>query len=466
MKRIPITILLGTLLTFAWSSCITRKYKNPDYATEKLFRDTLISDSSTLASLHWDQLFTDTILQQLIREGLGNNLDLKIAMQRMAETHAAYKQSKAAFLPSLTAGIGVTRAKASQAALNLPAGLGINLGTTVYQASLASSWEADIWGKLSSSKKSAFARLLESEAAKNAVQTQLIASIASGYYSLLALDKQLLITEQTVKSRTEEAAIMKDLKESAIVNGAAVVQSEANRYSAEVSLPDLRQRIRETENQLSILLARPAGAIKRSLLDRQEILSNLQTGLPIQLLQNRPDVRQAEYAFRASFENTNIARSYFYPALTITAQGGLSTLKLTDFFNGSAFYNFVGGLTQPLFSQGTNKARLKSAAALQEQQRYRYQATLLQAGEEVSNYLYAYRAAKEKENIRSKQLVALEQSVTFTKDLLRYSSSTNYTDVLTSEQSLLAAQLSSVNDRLQQLQSVVGLYQALGGGWQ
>jgi outer membrane protein TolC len=293
----------------------------------------------------------------------------------------------------------------------------------------------------------------------------LIASIANAYYFLLALDKQLQITQQTVSSRTTEAATMKELKEAAVVNGAAVVQSEANQYAAEVSVPDLKQTIRETENALSILLGRTPGDVTRSTLDEQVITSNLQTGVPTQLLHNRPDIQQAEFAFRATFENTNLARTYFYPALTITADGGLSTLKLTDFFNGSVFFNLIGGLTQPIFNGGVNKARLKTAQAIQMEALYNYQNALLRAGQEVSDNLYAYQAAKEKEGIRAKQLVALAKSVEFTKDLLRYSSATNYTDVLTSEQSLLAAQLGSVNDRLQQLQSIVNLYRALGGGW-
>jgi multidrug efflux system outer membrane protein len=465
MKTIHKYLLTACILVIAVTSCITKKYQKPAAETTKLYREITTTDTATLADVPWQNLFADTILQGLIREGLNNNLEVKIAIQRLAAAQASFNQSKAAFLPTLSAGTTVNPSRASRASLNLPPGAGIKLGTTIYQAQFSSSWEADIWGKLSSARRSAFASLLETEAAKRAIQTQLIASIANTYYYLLALDKQLQITEQTVSSRTVEAATMKELKEAAVVNGAAVVQSEANQYAAEVSVPDLKETIRETENSLSILLGRAPENIKRSTIDEQVITSDLQTGVPAQLLHNRPDIQQAEFAFRASFENTNLARTYFYPALTITAEGGLSTLKLTDFFNGSVFYNLIGGLTQPIFSGGVNKARLKTAQEQQMEALYNYQNSLLKAGQEVSDDLYSYQAAKEKEAIRAKQLVALVQSVEFTKDLLRYSSATNYTDVLTSEQSLLAAQLSSVNDRLQQLQSVVNLYQALGGGW-
>jgi len=297
------------------------------------------------------------------------------------------------------------------------------------------------------------------------IQTQLIADIANGYYNLLALDQELAITKQTLEIRIKDVETVKVLKEGAVVNGAAVVQSEANRYAAQVTIPDLNQSIREQENALSILLARTPGTVKRGMLNEQKPAANMQIGVPSQLLQNRPDVQQAEFAFRAAFENTNLARTYFYPQLTITGQGGLSSLQLKDFFDNSIFYNFIGGLTQPIFNKGQNKARLRTAQAQQAEAYFAFQKSLLDAGQEVTNSLYAYQNAVEKQSSRAQQIQALEKSVDYTKELLRYSSATNYTDVLTSEQGLLAAQLSGVNDRLQELQAIVNLYRALGGGW-
>ena len=183
------------------------------------------------------------------------------------------------------------------------------------------------------------------------------------------------------------------------------------------------------------------------------------------MLQNRPDVQAAEFAFRAAFENKNVAKAFFYPALTLTANGGLSSLSLKNFFDNSVFYNLIGGITQPIFNKGQNKARLKTAEAQQQIAFYSFQQTLLTGGQEVSDALYAYQTAAEKESTRAKQIASLTKAVDFTKELLRYSSATNYTDVLTSEQSLLTAQLNGINDRLQKLQSVVNLYRALGGGW-
>lgn len=458
-----IILALGGLLILAACN-VSKPYTQPPVPTANLYRDSSAVDSATIANLPWKSLFADTVLQGLIQEGINNNLDLKTAVQRIVEAEATFQQSKAAYLPTLDATIQANKTKSSQAALNFPAGIGINLNTTTYQALLSASWELNIWGQLGSLKREALANFLQSEASRRAVQTQLIADIANSYYNLLALDQQLAITQQTATNRADDVETMKALKEGAVVTGAAVVQSEANRYAAEVSIPDIKQSIRENENALSILLARVPGEIKRSTLVEQTPISNIQVGVPVQLLRNRPDVQAAEYSFRVAFENTNVAHSYFYPSFSITAQGGLSTLKLKDFFDHSIFYNLIGGLTQPILSQGANKARYKIAKAQQEEAMYAFQQSLLNAGQEVSNTLYSYQNALSKQDTRKKQLDALTKSVDFTKELLRYSSTTNYTDVLTSEQSLLAAQLSSINDRLQQLTSIVNLYRALGGG--
>lgn len=449
-----------------FSACsVTKTYKNPDVKTDALYRDQTATDSLTLADMPWQSLFADEKLKALIQRGLDQNNNLKNAIQNILQAQATLRQAKLAYLPTLSANLQATHSKSSLAALNFPAGININTLTTTYQMGLSTSWEADIWGKLSSSKRAAMASYLGTDAAKKAVQTQLIADIANNYFTLLSLDKQLAITQETLKSRISSVETMKALKEGAVVTGAAVVQSEASRYATEVTIPDLKQSIRETENAISILLAQAPGPIDRNSIDTEVTPASLSTGMPSQLLHNRPDVQQAEFAFRSSFENTNLARTYFYPSLTLTASGGLSTLELKNFFDHSIFYSIVGGLTQPIFNQGLNKARLTTAQSKQVQALNTFQQTLLVAGQEVSNSLYAYQSAVDKQDSRAKQIAALTKSVDYTRELLRFSSATNYTDVLTSEQSLLAAQLSGVNDQLQKLQAVVNLYRALGGGW-
>ncbi len=463
-QNFKISILSVGVLLLGLAGCVTQQYKQPgELKTANLYRDVTNSDTVTIADLPATTLFTDAKLQALLVEGIAQNLDLKSALERMKMAEANLGLSKTAFLPSLNLDLSAAKNKQSQSASNFPAGT--NLNSELYKAQLSTAWEIDIWGKLGSAKRSALASYLQTDAAKRAIQTQLISNIATNYYTLLALDKQLKVTQQTLEIRIKSVETVKALKEAGILTGAAVVQSEANRYAAEVTVPDLKRSIRETENALGILLARTSGAIDRGNLDEQQEYQNLQVGVSTQLLKNRPDVQQAELAFRVAFENTNMAKTYFYPSLTITANGGLSALKLQNLFDNSIFYNLVGGLTQPIFNKGLNKARLTSAKAAQQESFYVFQKSLLIAGTEVSNSLYAYQTAIEKESARAKQIAALEKAVDYTKELLKYSSATNYTDVLTSEQSLLTAELNSVNDKLQKLQAVVNLYRALGGGW-
>ncbi|MEO6177572.1 MAG: efflux transporter outer membrane subunit [Flavobacterium circumlabens] len=456
-------VLAAALLT---ACSVTKKYERPaSVSTEKLFRDEVSADTTTLTAMPWQSVFKDAKLNALIQKGLDQNLNLKNAIENIIQAQATLRQSKLAYYPTLNLDANVTRTKQSEAGLNFPAGININTLTTTYKLALSTSWEADIWGKLSSSKRAALSSYLATDAAKQAVQTQLISDIANNYFLLLSLDKQLEITQKTLESRIKNVETIKSLKEGAIVTGAAVVQSEANRYAAEVLIPDLKQSIRETENALNILMGQAPGTIERGILEDQVIPENIKVGVSSQLLQNRPDVRQAEFNFRTAFESTNLARTYFYPSLTLTASGGFSNLEIKDFFSNSIFYSLIGGLTQPLFNQSLNKARLTTAQSKQLQALNNFQQSLLVAGQEVSNSLYAYQMAVEKQDSRAKQIESLEKAVDYTQQLLEYSSATNYTDVLTSEQNLLSAQLSGVNDNLQKLQALVNLYRALGGGW-
>ena len=500
----------------AASSCgILHPYGRPEAPTTGLYRDAATTDTTTLANRPWQQLFTDPLLQKLITEGLANNRNLQVADARIAQAQALLAQSRAAFLPSLngratttlsrtggsfvgtstggsstttgtTTGGGTTPGGGTTTpggGTTTPGGgtttPGTTTGTTTtdqstivtggaahqYLLGLSSSWEADVWGKLRSTKRSYAASVLQSEAYRRVVQTQLIADIADNYYSLLALDAQLEITRQTVQNRIKDVEVMKLLLEGDVVTGAAVVQSEAQRYAAEVTIPDLQRSTREAENLLATLLGRPPGPIERGTLAGQDAPPALLTGVPGQLLRNRPDVQQAEYAFEATFEQTNAARTYFYPSFTVTANGGLTSTTLEKLFSPTAvFASLVGGLAQPVFNQGINRLRLARSQALQQEYLYTYQQTMFTAGQEVSNALFSYQSATEKAQIRARQLDALNKAVDYTQELLR-AGFANYTEVLTSQQALLQAQLNGVNDQLQQRQAVTDLYHALGGGW-
>ncbi|WP_372744692.1 efflux transporter outer membrane subunit [Lutibacter sp.] len=460
-------IIQIAVLVFVLNSCgvVNKKYVTPDIEHAESYRDTIIQDTTTIANLPWKALISDSILQNLIEEGLQNNLDLKVAIENINQAKASLTEARLQFLPSLEGSAQITRSRSSETTSNLGSESSINVNTTSYLGQLSSSWELDVWGKLQSNKRSVLASFLKTEAATRAVQTQLISDIAESYYNLLALDAQLAITKVTLENRKKDQETMKLLKNSAIVDGAAVVQSTASRYEIETTIPDIELSILEAENALSILLGRTTGTIERGSIEEQVSYTDLNIGIPAALLKNRPDIQEAELAFRSAFENVNMAKSYFYPSLTITANTGISSLSLKDFFDNSVFYNLIGGLTQPIFKNGENKARLKINQSLQQQAFYNYKLAWLSAGGEISNALFSYQKAKEKQVSRTHQISALEKSVEFTQALLEYTSTTNYTDVLTSQNNLLSAQLNSVSDKQQELQAVIKLYRALGGGW-
>lgn len=454
-----IILIVGIAAIIA--SCSTpRHYQRGMVSTDKLFGDTVITDTTTLGNLQWRGLFTESRLQKLIQEGLDNNPDLQLAIQKVAEAEAYLSQSRAALLPSLSAnGKGTYIRNPKSIYPNGPREV------NTYQLSADASWEIDVWGKLRSSKRASYANLLASDAGKKAVQTRLISNIATAYYTLTGLDAKLAITRQTVKNNIDLVETFKVLKESGKVTGAAVVQTEAARYAAEVTIPDLEQQIREAENALCLLLGRTPGPIDRGKIEEQTLSPILKTGVPAQLLDNRPDVMQAEFAVMSAFEMTNNARAYFYPALTLTATTGFAAADLNKVLDPTSFAaNVIGGLAQPLFNKRINSTRLKVTKAQQEEALISFRNTLLKAGQEVHNTLGSYESSVQKMALRKQQLDALIKSVDYTKELLNYGSAT-YTEVLNAQTSLLSAQLNSVNDQLQQLNALVTLYRALGGGW-
>lgn len=461
-----------SVLVIAITGCglVTKKYEDVSLADEQqtsLYRDHQAEDSTTIADIPWQDFFSDENLKDLIREGLEKNYDLQNAILQIGTAENTLRQNKLAFLPSLDFAPSVTYTKTSRNSLNLPANININLQTVNVSLGFSTNWEIEIWGKLSAAKRSAQAGWMRSVASQNAVRTSLVATIADAYYTLLALDKQLEITEETIAIREKTVVAMKALLEAGSVTGADVVQAESNLYAAQVSVPELKRSIRELENTLCVLIARPPQSIQRGAFDQQQMNVELKTGVPAQLLAGRPDVQAAELSFRQAFELTNVAKASFYPSLRLTAgSGGISALTTRTLLDPSSiFVNLVGGLTQPIFQRGELKANHRNAKIAQQEAWNTFEKTILIAGQEVTDALYAYDMAKEKQDIRERQVEALEKAVEFRMALLEYSSNTNYTDVLTSEQSLIAAQLAAVNDKLEEYKAVIALYRSLGGGW-
>lgn len=457
-------IILAVVAGFFYSCKVTDTYKSPDIEQSRqdnLFRQKTNNDSTSVANIAWNQIFTDDKLQNIINKTIQNNLDLKVAIARIQEADAVFKQSKLQNLPSLDGIASIKETKNSAAA---QANTFVMPDLMNYQLGISTGWEVDVWGRIKSLKRSAYAGFLQTDAAKRAIQTQMVAQAATLYYQLISLDKQLEITKQTIELRKKDVESVQLLMDAAYLTGADVEQSKANLYSAQLSVPDLELQIQQAENSLNILMNDNPQKIERNSIDSQVIYSDLKTGVPASLLKNRPDVQAAELSFRQAFENKNMAMAQVYPTISITGTLGLSTRLLENFFTNSLFYTLGGTVTQNIFQMGNRKAQVKIMEARKMQAYYTFEKTLLTAGSEVSNSLLSYQKAKEKEMTRKLQIQSLEKAVEFNKELLTYSSNVNYVNVLTSEQSLLAAKLAGVNDKLQQLQAVTEFYRALGGG--
>lgn len=458
------------VIVFTGCGLVTKKYEEVELSEnqqKELYRDYEATDSTTIADIQWQDFFADEKLKTLISDALANNYDLQNAILQIGVAENTLKQSKLAFLPSLDFSPSVTYNKTSRNSLNLPSNININLQTVNVSLGFSTNWEIEIWGKLSAAKRSAQASWMKSVASQNAVKTALVATVADLYYTLLSLDKQLQITKETILVREKTVEAMQALMDAGSVTGADVVQAESNLYAAQLLVPELTQTIRELENSLCVLTAKPLQSIERGTMDGQQMNVDLKLGVPAQLLANRPDIQAAELSFRQAFELTNVAKASFYPTLRLTSgSGGISALTTKTLLDpASIFVNIVAGLTQPIFQRGQLKANHRNAKITQQQAWNDFQNTILKAGQEVTDALFSYQTAKEKQLIREKQIESLEKAVEFRMELLEYTSTTNYTDVLTSEQGLIAAQLASVNDQLQEYKAVIELYRSLGGGW-
>lgn len=442
------------------SSChIYKQYDRPEVDAQGLYRDpvsvndTLVSDTNNMANLPWDQVFTDPQLQALIHMGLERNTDLQTALLQVKAAQASLMTSRLSYLPSLTLAPqgGVSSFDKAR-------------GNWTWSLPVAASWEIDLFGKILNTKRAAKAALMQSEAYQQAVQTQVVAAIANYYYMLLMLDKQLEITEQTSVLWAQNVETMKAMKEAGMVNEAGVVQSQANYHAVMASISDLKDQVRQTENSLSLLLRQASQKIERGKLEEQKLPAVLNTGVPVQLLSNRPDVKAAEMALAGTYYNANEARAAFYPSISISGTLGWTNQAGSMILNpGKMIASAIGSLTQPLFYRGANIARLKIAKAQQQEATLSFEQSILNAGADVSDALSLYETANQKLVQQMQQINSLEKSVEYTQELLTLGTST-YLEVLTAQQSLLSAQLSGISDQFQRMQAVVNLYHALGGG--
>jgi len=432
---------------------IYKPYSRPEVATDGLYGAAETADTATLGNMSWQEVFTDPKLQGLIETALENNTDLQAAQWRVKEAEATLTSARLAYLPSFNF--------APQGNIssfdNSPA-------TKTYTIPVAASWQIDIFNGLTNAKRKSKALYNQSREYEQAVKTQLIAGTANLYYTLLMLDSQMEITRQTADKWRQIVETMRAMKEAGMANESAVAQYEGTYYSIEASVHTLHDNLVQAENSLCALLGEAPHAIARGSLDAQRTPDRLTVGVPLQMLTNRPDIKAAEYSLMQAYYATAEARSALYPSITLSGTAGWTNNAGAMIVNpGKLLLNAAGSLVQPIFNAGAARARVKIMKAQQEEARLSFQQALLNAGVEVNNALTQCQSARAKVALRNSQVEALERAVESTELLMQHGSTT-YLEVLTAQQTLLSAQLSQISDRYEELQGVINLYQALGGG--
>lgn len=433
------------------------------------------ADSANTAQIKWRSFFTDPNLVTLIDTALKNNQDLNVALQDIEVARNEIKARKGDLLPSIgynaSAGIDkvgrYTSQGAGDASTDITPGNEVPEALKNFSLGLQANWEIDIWKKLRNAKKAAYTRYLSSVEGKNFVVTNLVAEVANSYYELLALDNQLQIINQTIKLQSDALALMKVQKRAMRVTELAVRKFEAEVLGSQSLAYDVKQQITENENKINFLLGRYPQPIVRSSTKFTDLVpEQIKVGIPSQLLANRPDIRQAELDLMATKLDVKVARAQFYPSLGITAGIGYEAYKTSLLFRTpeSLMYSVLGEITGPLLNQNAIRAAYLTANAKQLQAAFNYQRTILNGFIEVANQVSNIDNLQKNYDLKSKQVLALNQSIEISNYLFK-ATRADYFEVLMTQRDALQGQLDLIDTKKQQLNAVVNIYRALGGGW-
>lgn len=450
------SFIILALVALTFSSCgLYTKYKRPvDINTMGLYGNAESGDSVSLGTTPWKEFFTDPTLQALIEKGLKQNATAKEIDLRILEVEAYLKVAKLAFIPAM--GFSPTGSLSAW-----------DWGETKkgYSLPVSASWQIGSIGYLRNNKWKADVSVEQAKVAQQAVQQSLVATIANLYYTLCMLDDELVISKQTVKNWHELIEKTKNLFAAGQSNKAALAQYQANCFAIEAQVLDLEHAITETQNVLCSLLGEAPHPIQRTSLGTFVIPSVIETGVPMLMLANRPDVKQAELNLASAYYDVNIARSQFYPSLNITGTLGFTNQAGQTIINpGSFIWSAVAGLVQPIFQNGRIVAQYKVAKHEQEIALIDFQQALIDAGSEVNTALAKLQTNQGKKVFLAGQVSSLEEAVYATERLFENTANTNYLNILTARTSLLSAQLSAIANECATVQATIELYQALGGG--
>jgi NodT family efflux transporter outer membrane factor (OMF) lipoprotein len=468
MQKTKITFYSALLLVMLFAACrMGKDYQRPDVALPKQFGKTAPSDSS-VADMEWKKFFSDATLQSLIASALKNNYDLQLAIKRVDEAEAYAKQAKVNWVPAIQAQAAASTAFPSKNSLN-----GLSLKNFLgkdhiedYTLGLGLSWEIDVWGKLRKQREAIQADYLQSYEAARAVQTALVADIASSFFNLLMLDAQLAIANRNVNLGDSIIQIMQLQKTAGVVTELAVQQSTSQRQEAALLVPQLERQIAIQENTIRILTGELPGPIQRNVaLKNFTVWDNLPTGVPAAMISRRPDVRASEMALVAANARVGVAQANMYPALNITANGGLNAFKAADWFSASSFFaTAAGAITQPVFQRRALKTQREVANIQREAAVIGFRQSALNAIGEVSNALVNLDKLKTQYQIANDQVNTLRLAIR-NAELLFKSGMADYLEIITAQSNLLQAELGLADIERGQLSAMVDLYRSLGGGW-
>lgn len=410
-----------------------------------------LTSAQTADSTAWRNVFTDPQLRNLIGTALEHNADLRTANLNVEQADAGLRMARLAMLPSLTVGaegsLSDTKGQPTQKTYNIPVTL---------------QWEVDLSGRLRGEKRAALANYWSTAETERAVRLQLIASVATHYYTLVMMDEQLRVTRQSMNNALQTVEVMEALKEVGMQNEAAVSQARAAYLNIAASEKGLLQQLKTTENALMVLIGEKHDSICRTTWGNTDVCIADTTTYAIETLANRPDVKAAEYALKAQMVQVNVAQAAFYPQLTISASAGW-TNSVGEIVNpGQILLNAIGSLVQPLFNKGQNRANLRIAKARQEQALVAFNQSLLAAGGELSDALSACRLSSERLVLRQQEVAAAERAYEVSKVVMQNSSAT-YLEVLTAQSTLIQSRLTIITDWLDHIQGKINLFKAIGG---
>ncbi len=450
-------IWIALLAVSALTSCgVYSKYERSSESTQvadSLYNYIEATNSGeSLAALTWQELFTDEKLCLIIEQAIAQNTDLNVARLNVDQAERALSVARKAFLPSLTL--------TPQGSFSSFQGA----NSKSYAVSATASWEIDVFGKLRNAKEQSRAALEQSRAYAQAVQTELIATVAESYYTLLMLDEQLDITRRTESNWEANIRSMEALMRAGRLNKGAVLQSEASKIALESTIVNLKQQIVEVESALSAILAVAPHQIERGAISTAHFPAELSVGVPIELLSNRPDVMAAEYYLMEAYYATAESRSSLYPTITLSGSAGYTNSGGGAIVNpGDMLYNVVASALVPIFSRGTLRANVEISKSRQEQALMQFHQTILDAGAEVNVALTNWQSSRRLLEIDAREREVLERAVKTSEVLMRHGEA-NYLEVLSSQLGLLNSELSYSTNKYNEIASVIGLYRALGGG--